>query len=356
VKTRFREPANTAALIIAGGRGTRFWPASREHYPKPLFSIGDGATLIGETVARFQPLIPADRIFVLVTANQRQAFARELKDLTPRKNLILEPEGRGTTMAIAYGGAVIRKRLGEGVLAVVAADHYIAPAAGFRRTIAKAIALARREPAVVVIGIPPTRPDTGYGYQEAVERKGGGYKVKRFVEKPALPAAKRMLATGRYLWNASMFVMSSATLDRELEANAPALAKAAPGMAAMRPPALARAYRKFDLDSFDRVVLEHSRNVLGVRAEFSWHDVGTWEGLWEALGGREKNVTVGQVMALDSAGVLAHSNSRLMVLLGVNDIVAVDTPDAILIIDRGRSQETRRVTEELKRRGLDRFL
>lgn len=351
-----RRPDNAAALIIAGGRGTRFWPASREHYPKPLFSIGAGATLIGETIKRLQPRISRQRIFVLVTAAQRKAFAPALKALIPPENLLLEPAGRGTAVAIAYGAAVIRARLGDCVIAVMPADHYIAPAAGFRRTLGKAVQLASRENAVVVIGVAPNRPDTGYGYQEIGAKSGPGYKVKRFVEKPSLPEAKRMVACGKFLWNAGMFVMNTATLKRELEANAPALAKAAPGLAAMTSSALARAYRKLDFDSFDRVVLEHSRHVLGVRAEFSWYDVGTWEGLWEALGGREKNVTVGQVMALDSAGVLAHSNSRLMVLLGVNDIVAVDTPDAILIINRARSQETRRVTEELKRRGLDRFL
>lgn len=344
------------ALIIAGGRGTRFWPASREHYPKPLFSIGAGETLIGATIKRLQPLVARERIFVLVTAAQQKAFAPPLGMLIPPNNLLLEPSGRGTSVAIAYGAAVIRKRLGDGIIAVMPADHYIAPAAGFRRTLARAVTLASGEDAVVVIGVAPTRPDTGYGYQEIGAKTGPGYKVKRFVEKPSLPAAKKMVASGKFLWNAGMFVMSTATLGRELEANAPALAKAAPRLAAAGSSALARAYRKLEFDSFNRVVLERSPNVLGVKAEFQWHDVGTWEGLWEALGGRERNVTVGQVMALDSAGVLAHSNSRLMVLLGVNDIVAVDTPDAILIIDRGRSQETRRVTEELKRRGMKRYL
>ncbi len=351
-----RRADNTAALIIAGGRGTRFWPASREHYPKPLFSIGAGESLISETIKRLQPRIPRQRIFVLVTAVQRKAFAPALKALIPGENLLLEPAGRGTAVAIAYGAAVIRSRVGDGVIAVMPADHFIAPAAGFRRTLDRAVQLASREDAVVVIGVTPNRPDTGYGYQEIGGKTGPGYKVKRFVEKPSLLQAKKMVASGKFLWNAGMFVMSTATLARELEANAPALAKAAPGLATMAPAALARAYRKLNFDSFDRVVLERSPNVLGVKAEFNWHDVGTWEGLWEALGGREKNITVGQVMTLDSAGVLAHSNSRLMVLLGVKDIVAVDTPDAILIIDRARSQETRQVTEELKRRGMERFL
>lgn len=351
-----RRSEHASALIIAGGRGTRFWPASREAFPKPLFAIGQGKTLIGDTIARLQPLIARERIFVLVTAAQRAAFAAALKGLIPPRNLILEPEGRGTTVAIAYGAATIRKRLGDGVIAVMPADHYITPAKAFRGVLAAALKLAAHEPAVVVIGVPPTRPETGYGYQEVGDRVGAGYRVRRFVEKPTLAAAKKMVGLGRFLWNAGMFVMATATLEAELNAHCAALAQAAMRLPELSGAALARAYHKLDFDSFDREVLEKSPNVLGVKADFEWYDVGTWEGLWEAMGGREKNVAVGHVLTLDSDGVLAHSGSRLMVLLGVKDIVAVDTPDALLIIDRSRSHEARRITEELKRRGLSRYL
>jgi mannose-1-phosphate guanylyltransferase len=343
-------------LIIAGGKGTRFWPASRENRPKPLFSIDEGTTLLSETIGRLQPLIARDRIFVLVTASQKKAFAAAIEGMIPAGNLILEPEGQGTTVAIAYGAAVIRSRFGEGLIAVMPADHYIVPASGFRNTVAKALGLAASEKAIVVIGVTPTRPETGYGYQEIGTTIGGGYRVKRFVEKPAAAAAKKMVAAKRFLWNAGMFVMTTATLEAELKRHAPALAGAVAKLATSKGAALAKLYHQLEFDAFDRVVIERTSNVLGVRADFSWHDVGTWEGLWEAMGGREKNVTVGQVLTLESNGVLAHSNSRLMVLLGVKDIVVVDTPDALLVIDRGRSQETRKVTEELKRLGLHRYL
>lgn len=348
--------AKASALIIAGGKGTRFWPASRESRPKPLFSIDEGTTLLSETIARLQPLISRDRIFVLVTTAQKKAFVAGIEGLIPEGNLIVEPEGRGTTVAIAYGAAVIRKRFGDGLIAVMPADHYIAPASGFRNTISKALALATSEKAIVVIGIMPTRPETGYGYQEVGANVGGGYRVKRFVEKPQLPEAKKMLASKRYLWNAGMFVMSTATLQSVFAAHAPALAAASEKLATAKGARLAKLYSELDFDSFDRVAIEPTPDVFGVKADFSWYDVGTWEGLWEAMGGREKNVTVGHVLTLDSNGVLAHSSSRLMVLLGLKDVVVVDTPDALLVIDRARSQETRRVTEELKRLGLHRFL
>jgi mannose-1-phosphate guanylyltransferase len=345
-----------SALIIAGGRGTRFWPASREQRPKPLFSIDRGSTLLGSAIARLAPLIAPERIFVLVTAGQQKAFKRAVRGLIPPRNLLVEPEGRGTTVAIAYGSAIIRRRLGESLIAVMPADHYIATATAFRRTLARALNLASATGAIVVIGVQPTRPETGYGYLETGAKVGAGYRVVRFVEKPPLGGAKRMLRSGRFLWNAGMFVMTVATLEAELKTHCPALARAAERMAGTAPRAVARAYRALDFDSFDREVVEKSAKVLGVHADFRWHDVGTWEGLWEAMGGRAGNVLVGQVLALDSDRVLAHSNSRLMVLLGVKDIVAVDTGDALLIIHRARSQETRRVTEELRRRGLGRYL
>jgi mannose-1-phosphate guanylyltransferase len=351
-----RLSAKASVLIIAGGKGTRFWPASRENRPKPLFSIDEGTTLLSETIARLQPLITRDRIFVLVTASQKKAFASAIEDLIPPGNLILEPEGRGTTVAIAYGAAVIRKKFGEGLIAVMPADHYIAPASGFRNTISKALSLASSEETIVVIGVTPTRPEPGYGYQEIGATLGSGYRVKCFVEKPKESEAKKMVASKRFMWNAGMFVMTTATLARELQTHAPALAAASAKLATAKGAALAKLYAQFDLEAFDRVVIEKTAGIVGVKADFSWYDVGTWEGLWEAMGGREKNITVGQVLTLDSNGVLAHSNSRLMVLLGVKDIVVVDTPDALLVIDRARSQETRRVTEELKRLGLHRYL
>ncbi len=351
-----KRAGHAAALIIAGGRGTRFWPASREERPKPLFSLGKGSTLLGDTIARLKGVVPRERIFVLATAAQKNAFRKALQSLIPTGNLILEPEGRGTAVAIAYGAAVIRERVGESTVAVMPADHYITPPAGFRRTLREAFRLARAKESIVVIGVPPNRPETGYGYQEVGAAVDGGFRVKRFVEKPSLAVARRMVKSGRFLWNAGMFVMDTAKLRAEFAAHCPKLAEAMDTLGRGRPAAVARAYRGFDFDSFDRVIVEKSRNVLGVRAGFEWHDVGTWEGLWEAMGGQTENVLVGEVLAFDSDGVLAHSNSRLMVLLGVKDIVAVDTPDALLIINRARSQETRRVTEELKRRGLSHYL
>ncbi|MGC1341090.1 MAG: sugar phosphate nucleotidyltransferase [Candidatus Binataceae bacterium] len=348
--------AALSALIIAGGRGTRLWPASREHQPKPLFSADGKLSLLEATIARLHPLIARERIFVLVAAAHASAFRRALKGLIPARNLIVEPAARGTAVAIAYGMAAIERCAGAGVVAVMPADHIIKPAAGFRATIAAASTLAASRRAIVVIGIVPTRPDPGFGYQKIGATIGAGFKVEQFIEKPALARARKMVRSGKYLWNAGMFVMDSRTLEAELRAHTPALAAAAKALATMPRAKFARAYKKLKFDAFDREVVERSRNVMGVRARFGWHDVGSWEGLRQAIGGEGASVTRGNVLALDSERILAHSDSRLMVIFGVNDLIAVDTGDAILIAHREKSDALRRVTDALATPALRKYL
>jgi mannose-1-phosphate guanylyltransferase len=171
-----------------------------------------------------------------------------------------------------------------------------------------------------------------------------------------LATAQKMIRSGRFLWNAGMFVIPLAALTVELERHAPQLAAAMKNFATLRPRSLARLYHQLDFDSFDRVVAEKTADLRGVRATFNWHDVGSWQGLWEAMRGAATNALSGNVVALGSEGVLARGGDRLMVLLGVDDLVAVDTGDAILIARRSRSQEIRGVIEELTRRGLKRYL
>lgn len=345
-----------AVLIIAGGRGTRFWPASREARPKPLFSIDGKRSLLADTVERHVPLVGRERIFVLAAAAHQAPFRRALSGLIPARNLIVEPDARGTALAIAYGAAIIKRRLGDGVVAAVAADHYIATNAQYRRTLADAIHLAATNESIVAIGITPTRPESGYGYQKIGPKVGAGFQIERFVEKPALALARRMVRSGNYLWNASMFVMSTRTLAREFAEHCPLLGIAAVKLAVTPRTKLARAYRRLTFDSFDRVIMEKSTRVLGVRARFKWHDVGSWDGLLKAVANARGNVLRGNVIALDSERVLAHSDSRLMMLLGVRDLIVVDSGDAILVAHREMSQHVGRVTDELERRGMRRYL
>ncbi len=394
-------PVNdAAALIIAGGRGTRFWPESRINHPKPLFAIDGKTSLLEATVSRLQPLIEAQRVFVLAAAEQAVFFRPILQRLIPPANLIVEPEGRGTAVAIAYGVGVIARRLShQTVVAVMPADHHVSPPADFRRTLKVAIETAANHASIVVIGVEPNRPETGYGYLKVgnplpaarIGRENSGvgfladatrrvyktatsrrwtarsddretnestaaFRLDRFVEKPNAATAAKMIQSGSYLWNAGMFVMRAATLRAELAKHAPALAEVMRSFPSMASTRLKQEYRKLKFDSFDRVVAEKSRNVLGVRARFAWHDVGSWDGLWEALRGHGRNVLSGKVLNIGGDGVLARARDHLVVLLGVRDIIAVETGDAILIAERRQSQDVRKVIDELKRRGLGRYL
>jgi mannose-1-phosphate guanylyltransferase len=347
----------SAALIIAGGRGTRFWPESRGNRPKPLFAIDGKTSLLAATIARTAALIPPERIFVLVSADQKRPFVRAIEGLIPAANLIVEPQGRGTAVAIVYGCAVIAKRLGhETVVAAMPADHHVTPVSAYKATLTTALALAGSEQAIVIVGIPPTRPETGYGYMKTGRAVGDGFKVDRFVEKPPAATAQKMIRSGKFLWNAGMFMLPLTVLAAELDQNAPMLADAMKRFATLGSRQLAKLYDELDFDSFDRVVAEKAAGLLGVRAAFQWHDVGSWQGLWEAMRGEGTNVLSDNVIALGSDGVLARGGDRLMVLLGVEDLVAVDTGDAILIARRSRSQEIRGVIDELTRRGLKRHL
>jgi mannose-1-phosphate guanylyltransferase len=300
--------------------------------------------------------VARDRIFVLAAQSHSAPFRRAIRGLIPSCNLVIEPAARGTAVAIAYGAAVIERRYGQGVIAAMPADHLIERAAGFQASLSDAAALARSENSIVVIGIPPTHADSGFGYQKVGKAHGRGFVVERFVEKPPIALARRMVKSGRYLWNAGMFVMSTTTLNAELHAKLPSLSRAVRALVGRPSAEITPRYLKLVYDSFDREVVEKSDCVLGVKAQFDWHDVGSWEGLRHALGGKDRNILRGAVVALDSSRVIAQSGKRLMVLFGVDDLVAIDTDDAVLVAHRSRSQDLRLVSEELARRGLRKYL
>ncbi len=345
---------DAAVLIIAGGRGTRFWPLSRGNRPKPLFSLDGKTSLLSETVARARTLTDRERVFVLIASGQERAFRAALRGLVPARNILVEPQARGTTVAIAYGAALIKRRLGEATIAVTPADHLISPVAAFERTLTGAIALAssrragnsrrRAEPRRARLRAHQDRPQG--------RRRFRGGALRR---KAAPRVAAKMVRSRQFLWNAGMFVIGTRTLDGELRAHCPALAAAIEKIAAA-PAQCAALYRRLDFDAFDREIVEKSRRVLAVRARFRWHDVGSWEGLWEAMRGKARahdhdqnvlsqNVLTGNAIALEAKGVFAHAHGRLMVLMGVDDLVVVDSGDAILIARRSRSQELRLVTD-----------
>jgi len=366
------ETAATHAVILAGGRGTRFWPRSRLHTPKQLLNIVGRATMFEQTVDRLLPLFPYPRLWTVTNAEQ----ARSIRKIAPRlraAQVLSEPVGRNTAAAIALAAFHLARQDTEALMAVLPADHFIADAEGYRAIVRAALEVAARGPNLVVLGIPPARPETGYGYIEraeaAAEARGTPvWKVKRFTEKPQEAAAREFIASSRYYWNAGMFFWRATTfldcLQRFLPATHQALARVAETIGTRRyTAALARAYAKLENISVDYAILERATrepgggNVFVLPAGIGWSDIGSWAAVYElaAAGKSADNVSSAPLCAIDSAGNYIWSAKTLVAAIGVNDLVVVETPDALLLCPRSRAQDVGQIVkwlESQKRRDL----
>jgi mannose-1-phosphate guanylyltransferase/mannose-6-phosphate isomerase len=317
--------------------------------------------MLQETVARVSPPVRPDRVLVVV-GQQHALLAR--RQLANRRGIrvLVEPVGRNTAPAIALAALQIARTDPHAVMTVLPADHAIPTLRAFRADLARAATLAERTGALVTLGIPPTHPETGYGYVEpgrAVPRRdGGGHWVGRFIEKPNLARARRLLSAGRALWNAGIFVWRVDAILDALRTHLPGVvAPLERAVARGTPAALRAAYALVPSISIDYGVLEHASRVAVVRASFRWSDVGSWaavEPFWRQRGAA--NAARGQVVAVDAHGCVVDSPDRLVALLGVRDLVVVDTGDAILVCPKNRAQDVRQVVDALRRLGQDRYL
>jgi mannose-1-phosphate guanylyltransferase len=355
------------AVILAGGRGTRFWPRSRTRTPKQLLNIVGKDTMIEQTVARIAPIFPASRVWVVTAAEQAEAVRRQLPKL-PRSHLLVEPEGRNTAAAIALAAAHLRHECGDALMAVLPADHVIEQAARYRRLVRAALRLADGAGSLVVLGINPTRPETGYGYIErgaAVplpsEGEARAYHVRRFTEKPPLAVARRYVASGRYSWNAGMFFWRASTFLDQLSRFLPATAREIGALdgaigTARYADKLKRAYRKLENISVDYAILEPASrsgsgaSVYVLPASVGWSDIGSWAAVYELEAGRRGDtISAGPVLSLDAEGNYFWAPGKLVAAIGVRDLVVVETPDALLICPRNRAQDVGRVVKELEK-------
>jgi mannose-1-phosphate guanylyltransferase len=347
------------AVILAGGAGERFWPASRRRRPKPFLEVVDGESLLAASLARARRFADSDRIWVVCGADHARALRAEA-DL-PAGRVLVEPRRRNTAMAIGFAAERIRAEDPDAVLAVLPADHHIPDAAAFARAIRRAARAARKAEVLVTLGVKPTRPDTGYGYIQRGPRVGpsfsGLHRVKRFVEKPDAARARRYLRRGGYLWNAGIFIWTARTLLDEIAACVPELHRALRPVreSPRRTPAAAleRAYRRAPSLPIDVAVLERSRRVWTLPVDFRWSDVGTWGSLAEELGvvpGRSR-VIAGDTVIDDAGGNLIWGGGRPIVLLGVEGLAVIDTGDALLVAKLDQSASVRGVVAGLKAKG-----
>lgn len=351
------------AVIMAGGAGTRFWPVSRRGRPKQLLDLVGGASLIRQTVDRIRPLVPPARIVVVAGAEHAERLHAEIPEL-PAANLLVEPTGRGTAAAIGLAAVVVRARDPHATLAVLPSDHFIRDPESFRATIEAACDVAAAGDYLLTLGMKPTAPETGYGYIRVGEevRTSRGlpvHRVDRFIEKPERARAETYVADGHYLWNGGMFVWR---VDTVLDAIRLHLPDTFEGIAEIGlalngrdlGEATRRVYARLPSVSIDTGVLERAGNVLVVPAEVGWHDVGSWGALDELLPQRgDGNVGVGEHVAIDTHRCVVYSPKKVVATVGVDDLVIVETDDALLVCRKDQAQEVRRVIEELERRKLE---
>jgi len=356
------------AIILAGGAGTRFWPASRAASPKQLQALaGDpDETLLAATVRRLRPLVPPERVYIATSKALAKATAKVVPKV-PRKNILQEPAARNTAPCIAWATRAILREDPDALVAVLPSDHFIRNAPAFLRTVERALLVAEQD-YLVTIGIVPTRAETGYGYISVGARiSHGASVVSRFVEKPDRARAEAFLRGGHHLWNAGMFFFRGRTMARAVEKHLPGIARGLDAIdrAAARgkePEALARVFPRFPSVSIDYGVMEKADHVAVVRGRFGWNDVGSWASAWE-LAGKDKggNAVPGDTVLVEAKGNLVYDlttrrEKRTYALVGLDNLVLVETDDAVLVMKRERAQDVRQVVATLKSRGDGRLL
>jgi len=347
--------ADTFGVIMAGGSGTRFWPLSRALRPKQLLPLSGGeGSLLRETRRRIAKLIPAEQTLVVTSEALAAQTRAELPELPP-ENILAEPTGRNTAPCVGWAASIVARRAPEAVLMVLPADHHIGDERAFNSVLVRAIEAARGGD-MVTVGVKPTRPETGYGYVELGEELAPNvHRARRFVEKPDELRARQFLAAGRYLWNSGMFFFRADVLLESVRQHLPglgdALLKFDQAAAQGNERELVEAlYPSLPDISIDHGIMEKAARVAVVPGDFGWSDVGSWTSAWElAPHDQDDNALFGEVVTVDTkrSYVRAHGG-KVVAVVGLDDLVVVDTEDALLVMPRSRSQDVRAVVLALK--------
>ncbi|MFN7941734.1 MAG: sugar phosphate nucleotidyltransferase [Thermoanaerobaculia bacterium] len=341
------------ALILAGGAGTRFWPASRRLRPKQLLALEGERSLLQTTVDRLRPIVPPSAVWISTTEALAPAIREQLPEV-PAAQVLAEPAGRNTAPAIGWSLLAMPEEARRGVVAVLPADHRVADGEAFRTSLAAAVEVAANADRVVALGVRPTYPESGFGYLElgpSPPDAAGPARVTRFTEKPDRATAARFLASGRYLWNAGIFVFRGDVLWRALERHAPELAA---GMvaAAADPFRAAERYAALPAISIDYAVMEKLDDIVALPLDCGWNDLGSWSALGDVLAADARgNIARGDVVTVDSTSNVVVAEQGLVALLGVEGLVVVASGDAVLVARRDAVQDVRKIVERLVETG-----
>jgi len=344
------------ALIMAGGRGERFWPRSRADMPKQFLSLtGDGRTMIQMTVERIRPLVELEDIFIATNENYRDLVKAQLPEL-PEENILCEPVGRNTAPGVGLGAVYIEKKYGDALMIVLPSDHLIKYNAIFCQSLEDACEVAEKGDNLVTLGITPNNPDTGYGYIK-FDPTGmllRAYHVESFVEKPDLETAKGYLASHEYLWNSGMFIWRTSTILDNMRKYLPKIYE---GLKRIKmsigtpkhQEVLEKEFRAFEPVSIDYGVMEKAESIYCLAGNFGWDDVGSWPAVGRIRKTNEfGNVVNGNVITIDTKRSIIQGIDKLIATVGLQDIIIVDTDDAILICDKDSAGDIKKVLDNLR--------
>jgi mannose-1-phosphate guanylyltransferase len=357
------------AIVMAGGSGTRFWPASRAALPKQLLPLAGDRTLLDDTVARLDGLVTPDRILVVTSARLLDAARRQLPQV-PESGLVGEPCKRDTAPCIGLAALLVSRHDPDATMVVMPSDHVIRPSERFGASIRQAAALVEARPGrLVTFGIRPTYPAEGFGYIQQGEPltvapgEAPAHAVARFREKPPASVARDYLAAGTYLWNAGIFVWKAKTILAALAERQPEMLQrleriAAAWDAPRRDDVFASEFAAIKGISIDYAVLEHATDVAVIEAPFTWDDLGGWSAVARQRGADEQgNTIVGRHLGIDSTGTIVHAgDGHLVVTMGLVNMLVVHTPDATLVAERTHEEAVRKVVAELEARGWNEYL
>lgn len=346
------------AVIMAGGRGERFWPRSRSNYPKQFLSLtADGETMIQKTIKRLKSIVSYEDIFIVTNESYVSLIHEQLPEI-PENNILAEPVARNTAPCIALAASVISSRYEDAVMMVLPSDHLIKYEEIYTDTMKYAIKVAEKNENLVTIGITPTYPETGYGYIRFKSSDDspmpGVYKVEKFVEKPCLEIAKEYLNSGRYLWNSGMFVWKISSIMKNFQIYLPDMYE---GYLKMKENAdtfefnrvVEECFTSFISESIDFGIMEKAENIYTLSGSFGWDDVGSWLSL-EKINKTDElgNYVSGDVITINTTKSIISGNKKLIAAVGLENIIVVDTDDAILICSKENTQQVKKVIENLK--------
>ncbi len=351
------------AVIMAGGSGTRFWPASRQSLPKQLLALATDRPLLRMTFERLGDLVPVDRVWVVTTAETIEATRELLPELAP-ENILSEPIGRNTAACAGLAAHAVQHVDPDAVCIVLPADHVIGEETRFRAAMAVGAEFVSRKGGLLTFGVRPTRPETGYGYLElglehSRRDEWSIHRLRKFVEKPDVEHARTYLDSGEYLWNAGIFAWRATTLLDEIRRQIPDLASGLDRIGkalgtAESDAVLSEVYPSLPATSLDFGIMEGAKQLWTLPVDFPWSDVGSWTALAEGLpGDATGNAARGRVQAIDADNNVLVSTGPVLSVVGIDNLVVVATPDAVLVVPKDQAQRVREVVDGLQEKGWD---